>query len=55
MAIIRTHYAFAQVPIDRSTSGRIIDSHALAGYCRLWSRWRKADDFITKHGDTYPL
>jgi len=32
-----------------------IDGHALARYCRLWSRWRQAEDFLTKHGEMYPL
>lgn len=32
-----------------------IDQHALATYCRLWSRWRKAEAFIDKHGEMYPL
>ena len=32
-----------------------IDGHALARYCRLWTRWRKAEDFIDKHGDVYTL
>lgn len=31
------------------------DGHALARYCRLWSRWRKAEAFIDKHGEMYPL
>ena len=32
-----------------------IDGHALARYCLLWARWRKAEEFIEKHGDTYPV
>lgn len=32
-----------------------IDGNALGRYCRLWTRWRKAEDFIDKHGDMYPL
>ncbi len=32
-----------------------IDAHALARYCGLWSRWRKAEEFIAKYGETYPL
>lgn len=31
------------------------DGNALARYCRLWSRWRKAEDFIDEHGLVYPL
>ena len=33
----------------------VVDGHALSRYCRLWSRWRKAEDFIDDHGDMYPL
>lgn len=32
-----------------------IDTNALARYCRLWARWRKAEAFIDKHGEVYPL
>ncbi len=32
-----------------------VDGHALARYCRLWSRWRKAEAFIAEKGDMYPL
>jgi P27 family predicted phage terminase small subunit len=32
-----------------------IDGNALARYCRLWSRWRKAEAFIDKNGEMYPL
>ncbi|MCK6483035.1 MAG: phage terminase small subunit P27 family [Phycisphaerae bacterium] len=32
-----------------------IDGHALARYCRLWSRWRKAEAFLDKHGEMYPI
>lgn len=31
------------------------DANALARYCRFWSRWRKAEDFIDEHGEVYPL
>jgi P27 family predicted phage terminase small subunit len=31
-----------------------IDANALARYCVTWARWRKAEEFIEKHGDTYP-
>ncbi len=30
-----------------------IDGNALARYCQLWSRWRKAEEFIRDHGDSY--
>ena len=32
-----------------------IDGNALARYCRLWSRWRKAEAHLDKHGELYPL
>src|SRR5262245_41995306 len=32
-----------------------IDCNALARYCRLWARWRRAEAFIEKHGEMYPL
>ncbi|MCP4249376.1 MAG: phage terminase small subunit P27 family [bacterium] len=32
-----------------------IDGHALSRYCRLWSRWRKAEEFLDQKGDMYPL
>jgi P27 family predicted phage terminase small subunit len=32
-----------------------IDGNALARYCRLWSRWRKAEAFLDKNGEMYPL
>jgi P27 family predicted phage terminase small subunit len=32
-----------------------IDGNALTRYCQLWSRWKKAELFIQKHGDTYPI
>jgi len=32
-----------------------IDSNALARYCRLWSRWRKAEKFIEEKGEVYTL
>ncbi len=32
-----------------------IDGHALARYCRLWSRWRRAEAFIEEKGEMYPL
>ncbi len=30
-----------------------IDINALARYCRLWSRWREAEEFIQKNGSVY--
>lgn len=32
-----------------------IDRNALSRYCQLWARWKKAEQFIQKHGDTYQL
>jgi P27 family predicted phage terminase small subunit len=32
-----------------------VDSNPLARYCRLWSRWRKAEAFLDQHGEVYPL
>ncbi len=32
-----------------------VDGNALARYCRLWSRWRKAEAFIDEKGEMYPL
>ena len=32
-----------------------VDGNALARYCRLWSRWRKAESFIEEKGEMYPL
>ena len=32
-----------------------IDDMALARYCQYWARWKKAEQFIQKHGDSYPL
>jgi P27 family predicted phage terminase small subunit len=30
-----------------------IDGNALARYCRLWSRWREAEEFLMKNGESY--
>jgi P27 family predicted phage terminase small subunit len=32
-----------------------IDQKPLARYCQLWARWRRAEEFIQKHGEAYPL
>src|SRR3954468_3976728 len=32
-----------------------IDANALVRYCRSWSRWIRAEQFIEKHGECYPL
>lgn len=33
----------------------LIDRQALANYCQVWSRWRKAEEFLQKHGDALPI
>lgn len=32
-----------------------IDANALARYCTYFARWRKAEAFLAKNGDVYPL
>lgn len=32
-----------------------IDGNALARYCQYFSRWQKAEQFLKKNGDVYPL
>ena len=32
-----------------------IDGHALAVLCQTWARWRKAEEFIEEHGESYPV
>ncbi len=32
-----------------------VDGDALTVYCRSWSRWAQAEQFIKKHGETYPV
>jgi P27 family predicted phage terminase small subunit len=34
---------------------RRTDANALARYCTLLARWRKCEEFIQKHGDTYTV
>jgi P27 family predicted phage terminase small subunit len=31
------------------------DANALARYCTVWVRWRRAEDFIQRYGSTYPI
>jgi P27 family predicted phage terminase small subunit len=31
----------------------LIDGHALVRYCCLWSRWRKAEQFLQGQGEVY--
>ncbi|MBI5863377.1 MAG: phage terminase small subunit P27 family [Planctomycetes bacterium] len=33
----------------------LVDQGAVARYCHLWARWRKAEEFIAQHGEMYPL
>ena len=33
----------------------IADGDALAAYCQAFARWRRAEEFIAKHGDAYPI
>ncbi|MHC4138045.1 MAG: phage terminase small subunit P27 family [Planctomycetota bacterium] len=30
-----------------------VDGNALARYCRLWSRWKKAEEFLMERGEVY--
>ncbi|MBI5866096.1 MAG: phage terminase small subunit P27 family [Planctomycetes bacterium] len=46
---------YLPVPQRRSTSPGLVDQGAVARYCHLWVRWRKAEEFIAKHGEMYPL
>lgn len=32
-----------------------VDGKLLAQYCQLWSRWKKAELFIQKYGNSYPI
>lgn len=32
-----------------------IDMAALVGYCESWAQYKKAIEFIHKHGETYPI
>jgi len=32
-----------------------IDQHALAAYCQSYARWRKAEEFIQRHGEVFPI
>ncbi|MCP3997262.1 MAG: phage terminase small subunit P27 family [bacterium] len=33
----------------------LVDGDALNGYCQTYARWKKAEEFLEKHGDVYPL
>ena len=32
-----------------------IDENALARYCQLWARWKAAELFIARHGETFHI
>lgn len=32
-----------------------VDRNSLTRYCQTWSRWKKAEMFIQKHGEVYPI
>lgn len=34
---------------------KITDAEAIARYCHLWHRWRKAEEFLGANGECYPL
>ncbi len=33
----------------------VADGHALTVLCQTWSRWRRAEEFVDQHGETYPV
>ena len=33
----------------------VVDKHALVAYCQTWARWKAAEEFLAKHGETYPI
>ncbi len=41
--------------LDRMGVLTKVDRNALSRYCRIWSRWKRAEQFIQKHGEAYPL
>lgn len=46
-----------QVAKDLNALGVLtkVDANALARYCRLFVRWKKADAFLQQYGETYAL
>jgi P27 family predicted phage terminase small subunit len=32
-----------------------IDGNLLARYCQVWSRWRKMEEWVQKHGEAVPI
>ena len=49
--------AWRQLAPDLVACGLLtrLDRNALSRYCTLWARWRKAEEFIAKHGEVYTL
>ncbi|MCC7387309.1 MAG: phage terminase small subunit P27 family [Phycisphaerales bacterium] len=41
--------------LDRAGVLTMVDGQTLARYCQTWARWRKADAFLQKNGETYTL
>ena len=39
--------------LDRMGVLTRVDRNALSRYCTLWSRWRKAEEFLQDHGETH--
>jgi len=39
--------------LDRMGVLTKLDRNALARYCQLWSRWRRAEEFLCDQGDTH--
>ena len=39
--------------LDRMGVLTRVDANALARYCRLWSRWRQAEEFLQQRGDSF--
>lgn len=33
----------------------VVDMAALSGYCESWAQYKKAIEFLHKHGETYPI
>jgi len=32
-----------------------VERNALIRYCQTWSQWKRAHEFIQKHGESYPI
>ena len=55
--IVDETYTFARDTSSRQNLKVLtrIDRNALTRYCQTWSRWKKAQLFIQKHGEVYPI